>query len=622
MRNYQRIVVKLCAFIVLQYSLVAVHKTRSKISIGGTGRGTLVMHSGQDIIDVGLSRTGEAYLFGAVVPLNNANWHGPWDCAEFASWAAYQAYGLIFGVGKTINPAKAEPYSGHWYTDAKAYGTVISWQDALQIQGAAIIRAPVAGKIGHVAFAMGDGKHTLEARGKAYGVNVFDKAASRAWSIGCLLPGVDYGSVIAKPVVDTSRQKQPAQKLPDGYLWLKVPRFRGGDVAALQQALARHKVDPGPIDGDFGPMSNAAVISFQLREGLEVDGVVGPVTASKLGLAFPVAPTAADTKAFTIATKPEISTKVVTLAQSTGVDPVVSISPKNRTFTATTAAGVTFIVGTSTTYADDMTRTGLFQGRSAIADSMQFGVYQAADFTDAFGPWAHFISPTLSAEGNARFATINTYDRAAFTFGAPQLAAHTPDKNFIVYLRELLALPDAAAHFPELSLRDDGLGKRTVHLAKGEGFRDLEEVVKVVRPNGKKDDQLLHLMEYLNPSATNIDDAELSAAARLMNWLRLDPKAKELQISVFIDHAKENLRQTKRKVAAFDGKDWAVSLWIMDILHQGRGSYADIATALASSDKQAGLRRIGAKKYATRIATVASAIDSLNKSKALAGFEV
>ncbi len=581
--------------------------------------------SGQDIIDVGSSRRGEEYVFGAVVALNNPNWHGPWDCAEFASWAAFQAYGLIFGAGRVSNPAKAEPYSGHWFSDAKKYGRVISWQDALKVAGAAVIRAPAPGKIGHVAFAIGDGEHTLEARGKAYGVNIFDKARSRAWSIGCLLPGVEYGaSPEAQPVAKPMKSRgAKALLLPADYLWLKAPRFKGGKVAALQKALASHGIDPGPIDGEFGPITNAAVLSYQLREGLEVDGVVGPMTCSSLGLDFPIIPAADDSSAQATVFKPLALSGAVAIPDVSNFDPVATVTNRRDAFVAKTSSGIEFIIGSSTRFTDDMNRVGLWQGKAAIADSLMFGVYSAADFTDTFGQWAHFISPTLSAEGNARFATLNTYDRAAFTFGAPQLAAHTPQKNFIEYLRRLLKLPNATKHFPELSLRPNAKGAHTVHLADGAGgFRDLEEVVTVTRPNGKREEQLAHLMAYLNPSPTNIDPAELTAAARLMNWLRLDPAAKQLQISVFIDQARDMLATAKRKVPTFTGKEWAVALWIMDILHQGRGTYAEINAALASGNKESNLQKIGIKTYKTRVKTVAKGIKDLAQSGVLNGFQV
>lgn len=147
---------------------------------------------GSDVLEIGQSRLGQKYVFGARAPLDNPNWNGPWDCAEYISWCVYQAYGLIFGAGKVTKPSKAEPYSGYWYDDAIRRGTPIAWQDALTIPGAVLVRRPAPGKIGHVAFSLGDGERTLEARGAKFGVNAFEGARARSWTLGCLLPGVDY----------------------------------------------------------------------------------------------------------------------------------------------------------------------------------------------------------------------------------------------------------------------------------------------------------------------------------------------------------------------------------------------------------------------------------------------
>jgi hypothetical protein len=573
--------------------------------------------SGQDVIDIGASRSGQPYVLGAQVPLDNASWKGPWDCAEFTSWCAYQAYGLIFGAGKVSKVAKAEPYSGHWYGDAKTRGRVVPWQDALRIPGAALIRAPSPGKIGHVAFALGDGDRTLEARGKAFGVGIFDSAAQRAWSIGCLLPGVDYAvpSTLALPATAEAALPQ------EGHLWLKLPNFRGPAVVSLQRAMVAAGVDPGPVDGAFGPSTQSALISFQILRGLEVDGLFGPRTAAALNLAFPINPTAADEALFRDLQKPALAAGFA-LAATGGFDAVVNVKKSGKTYSAVAASGLSFIIGSATEYTDDMPRLGLFQGKTSIQDSLRFGTYAAQDYVADFGQWAHFIEPTLLAEGGARFATLNTYDRAAFTFGAPQLAAHTPDQNFVVYLRALLALPGAAQHFPELALRANAGGRITVHRIDGNGAEDLERVVEVVRPNGKREKQLALLMAFLNPSATAIDAAELSVAARLMNWLRLDPAAKRLQIQVFVDHARAKLAHAKTRIAGFDGRDWIAALWIMDILHQGRAGFADLSAAQASVNPEAAFKRLGWPKYRTRIEAVERAAAKLAANGVLQGFVV
>src|SRR5438128_6877919 len=58
---------------------------------------------------------------------------------------------------------------------------------------------------------------------------------------------------------------------------------RGAAVSDLQQQLAAAGFDPGPIDGDFGPLTEEAVRAFQSARGLQVDGIAGPQTFGALG---------------------------------------------------------------------------------------------------------------------------------------------------------------------------------------------------------------------------------------------------------------------------------------------------------------------------------------------------
>jgi lysozyme len=57
---------------------------------------------------------------------------------------------------------------------------------------------------------------------------------------------------------------------------------RGEHVRRLQQAMARAGFDPGPVDGEFGPKTSAAVRAFQQAKGLQADGIVGPRTWAAL----------------------------------------------------------------------------------------------------------------------------------------------------------------------------------------------------------------------------------------------------------------------------------------------------------------------------------------------------
>ncbi len=53
---------------------------------------------------------------------------------------------------------------------------------------------------------------------------------------------------------------------------------RGGSVATVQRIVGTYQ------DGIFGPKTHAAVKGYQGRNGLVVDGIVGPMTSAKMGL--------------------------------------------------------------------------------------------------------------------------------------------------------------------------------------------------------------------------------------------------------------------------------------------------------------------------------------------------
>ena len=69
-----------------------------------------------------------------------------------------------------------------------------------------------------------------------------------------------------------------------GYRTLKrtYPCMRGSDVRNLQILLNALGYSCGRADGIFGDKTKAAVRAFQRRNGLVVDGIVGPATRKKL----------------------------------------------------------------------------------------------------------------------------------------------------------------------------------------------------------------------------------------------------------------------------------------------------------------------------------------------------
>lgn len=79
--------------------------------------------------------------------------------------------------------------------------------------------------------------------------------------------------------------------------------------------------------------------------------------------------------------------------------------------------------------------------------------YQPEDWNEDFNFWPELIYPTAHAESFADFTSMNFWDRAGFTPGFIQLAAHTKDDLFPLFERLIREIPaETAMFFPELSM--------------------------------------------------------------------------------------------------------------------------------------------------------------------------
>lgn len=222
------------------------------------------------LLKLARTRLGEEYRLGALAPKANPNWHGPWDCAEFTSWCVYQVTGQLFGCRpRRGDPDRADAYSGYWAEDAEAGRLTISVGQAAATAGAFLVRKP-AGAIGHVVISAGDGT-TVEAHSRRTGV-IEGKLAGRRWDYGVLVPGIE---------VAASARTMPVEA-PTIILRVKTPPMRGPLVERVQRALVAAGFDTGPIDGEYGGQTAAAVRALQMAKGLQVDGEVGPATARAL----------------------------------------------------------------------------------------------------------------------------------------------------------------------------------------------------------------------------------------------------------------------------------------------------------------------------------------------------
>lgn len=61
---------------------------------------------------------------------------------------------------------------------------------------------------------------------------------------------------------------------------------RGPAVRVLQENLITLGYNPGPVDGIFGPLTEAAVKAFQADRKITVDGIVGPQTWGEIAKAL------------------------------------------------------------------------------------------------------------------------------------------------------------------------------------------------------------------------------------------------------------------------------------------------------------------------------------------------
>lgn len=133
-------------------------------------------------------------------------------------------------------------------------------------------------KPGHAGYYAGGG-YAIEWKGFAYGC-VKTKVAGRGWTHWYRLPFIDYGETPAAellPSIDTPIIR--TLSFTPG-----KPMLRGEDVRLVQERLLALGHDPKGLDGIYGPKTAGSVSAFQAATGIQVDGVVGPVTRGKLAL--------------------------------------------------------------------------------------------------------------------------------------------------------------------------------------------------------------------------------------------------------------------------------------------------------------------------------------------------
>jgi len=117
---------------------------------------------------------------------------------------------------------------------------------------------------------------------------------------------------------------------------------RGRDVQRWQRFLIRRGLLRGRADGIFGPLTAAATIAFQRRNGLTADGIAGPATLGRAGFLPPAKPSAPVTPPEPVVSTTPITTTPITTTPTT-------TTPTTTTSTTTTPTTTTPTTTTPTT---------------------------------------------------------------------------------------------------------------------------------------------------------------------------------------------------------------------------------------------------------------------------------
>jgi peptidoglycan hydrolase-like protein with peptidoglycan-binding domain len=363
-------------------------------------------------------------------------------------------------------------------------------------------------------------------------------------------------------------------------------------IATVQQAmniLARkheeYAIDLGVNEassGVFGPRTERALKELQKNLGLTQTGVLDSPTLSGLDELLLKASAEVEVDNQEV----EVGTTITSSTIAAGTEPLqFEFSNEGNAWFASTL-GERFYVGNRVPYKN---RFGLMNTKSGP-------VYKPAEYAD-FGHWATFIYPTAQAESGGHFNCLNTYDRAGFTFGFLQFAAHVANGDFVQFFRELLKLEERTAYFPELELQNGRIVQRTE-----------QGLIRLDLPDSSEP-----LKRYLNPSGGEVEPRELLSAARFIHWSQHSDAHRRTQVKIAVDNARQRLREAQQRMP-LDGRNDKVCFVVMDILHQGRGTYAAMKAAIVSNNDAVAyekLLQIGASDYPERIKTIKSVVNGL-----------
>ncbi len=264
------------------------------------------------------------------------------------------------------------------------------------------------------------------------------------------------------------------------------------------------------------------------------------------------------------------------------------IEQRGGDFWASPAGGSPFFVGRRVRYAAQIGLCNIVPGAPSPRPA-----FVARNYAPDIGLWAQVMAPTIACEGGS-FTAFNSYDRARFTFGIGQFAAHVPDGPFVGLMRRLLTLAEVQPFFPMLTLRDGRICR-----THSTGVMPLESARSTAR-----------LMLWMNPRRTAIDGAEVDMAARLIHVTRQYRTARLAQIREMMMAFRRYLRRAAGRLP-LDGRPASQCCVLADLMHHGRAGrslWHHAGAALAARDPLAALLAIGADQWPGRVRQLRRAI--------------
>lgn len=206
-----------------------------------------------------LAQRGDRYVMGATARTADPN-PSAFDCSELVHWASARA-------GMSV-PDGALPQ----YLALRKEGLAIPVEQAIHTRGALLFTfaSPPDAKdmrpaAAHVAISLGDG-HTIEARGRAYGVDEFE-ATTRRFQYAALLPGAsDHTTADLAGVADSTSggaDSADAPTGPDGRAVATGGALLDTDGDGLPDRLEqRLGLDPYQADTDHDLVSDTFELLF------------------------------------------------------------------------------------------------------------------------------------------------------------------------------------------------------------------------------------------------------------------------------------------------------------------------------------------------------------------------